>query len=171
LPSRKITHEVYAIGGIRQDFEIPPHASDHRVEGEVKRYPRNGELLSVMPHMHLRGKSFRLIAQRGSGEDSSEETWIDVPAYDFNWQHNYQFQKPPRLSDVTGLSFEARFDNSKENPFNPDPSETVTWGDQTWEEMAVVFLDVAEPLERSQSVASHARSGHGHEQVRARAAA
>ena len=137
-----VTHEVYAIGGIHQEFEIPPHVSDHLVRGEVHRYPRGGQLLSVMPHMHLRGKSFRLLAERAG----VQETLLDVPGYDFNWQHNYEFSRPPRLEEIERLSFEARFDNSAANPFNPDPSATVTWGDQTWEEMAVVFLDVAEPL-------------------------
>ncbi len=145
-----LTHEVDSIGGIRQEFEIPPGAPDHRVTGEVKRYPRGGELLSVMPHMHLRGKSFRLFAER----EGHRETWLDVPAYDFNWQHNYAYLQPPSLDDVERLSFEARFDNSAGNPFNPDPSATVTWGDQTWEEMAVVFLDVAEPLDAPEPAAS-----------------
>lgn len=160
----EVTHEVYAVGGIRQDFEIPPGAADFAVRGRVAGLPRHGTLLSVMPHMHLRGKSFRLFAERGQrppdparpgAEDhvASEapsavtETWLDVPAYDFNWQHNYEYAAPPSLGDVRHLSFEARFDNSSGNPHNPDPSATVVWGDQTWEEMAVVFLDVAEPLE------------------------
>lgn len=61
----EVTHEVYAVGGIRQDFEIPPGAADFAVRGRVGRLPRHGTLLSVMPHMHLRGKSFRLFAERG----------------------------------------------------------------------------------------------------------
>ena len=148
-----VTHEVYAVGGIHQDFEIPPRAADHQVEGQVKRFPRNGELLSVMPHMHLRGKSFELLVRRegdqGKGLAETPETWLDVPAYDFNWQHNYVFADPPSLRDVESIRFDARFDNSSANPFNPDPDATVTWGDQTWEEMAVVFMDVAEPLRQS----------------------
>lgn len=171
----ELTHQVYAVGGIRQDFEIPPGASDFAVRGQIGGLPRQGQLLSVMPHMHLRGKSFRLIAERGlqppdaarpaaevtRGDDrltadgvadgvppsAVTETWLDVPAYDFNWQHNYEYAAPPSLGDVRRLSFEARFDNSSGNPHNPDPAATVVWGDQTWEEMAVVFLDVAEPLD------------------------
>ncbi len=164
-----VTHEVYAVGGIHQDFEIPPRAADHQVEGQVKRFPRNGKLLSVMPHMHLRGKSFELLVRRqgdgGSGDGGTPETWLDVPAYDFNWQHNYVFTDPPSLRDVESIRFDARFDNSSANPFNPDPDATVTWGDQTWEEMAVVFMDVAEPLRQSAD-ASAARQGSASQQDR-----
>lgn len=143
-----VTHEVFTIGGIEQEFEIPPGAVDHVVQGEMRRVPEEGSLLAVTPHMHLRGRSFRLTADREGGE----ETLLSVPRYDFNWQHNYAFTSPPALSEIEKLRFVMTYDNSTGNPFNPDPSEFVTWGDQTWEEMAVVFATVARP--RSAAVAS-----------------
>jgi hypothetical protein len=73
----------------------------------------------------------------------SEETLLEVPRYDFNWQHAYEFSKPIDVREIESLAFETSFDNSDKNPFNPNPAEHVMWGDQTWEEMAVVFLDVA----------------------------
>lgn len=142
---KDITHEVYTLIGIDQEFEIPPHAADFPVEGRVRRLPREGELLAVAPHMHLRGKSFRLFGKHG---EDDREILLDVPRYDFNWQHVYELSKPLPLDSLKSLEFTVRFDNSKANPANPDPSQYVTWGDQTWEEMAVAFFEVAVPRDR-----------------------
>ncbi len=137
----EISHEVFTLIGIDQEFEIPPHASDFPVSAKVRRIPPHAELLAIAPHMHLRGKSFRLFTK----QDKKKEILLDVPNYDFNWQHIYELSKPMSLDTVDGLEFTVKFDNSKDNPFNPDPSEYVTWGDQTWEEMAIAFFEVAEP--------------------------
>jgi hypothetical protein len=138
----EVTHEVISLGGIQQEFEIPPRTPHHVVDGRIGWFPRDGQLLSIMPHMHLRGKAFEFRIERGN----LSETVLKVPAYDFNWQHNYELTTPLPLNDVDELSFSAIFDNSSDNPFNPDPSELVTWGDQTWQEMAVTFISVARPL-------------------------
>ena len=138
----EVTHELITLIAIDQEFEIPPQAPNHEVSGEVRWFPENGLLLSVAPHMHFRGKSFQLFADRAS----HAETLLHVPRYDFNWQHSYEFTDARPLSEIDRLRFTAAFDNSSGNPVNPDPSEWVTWGDQTWEEMAVAFLEVAEPL-------------------------
>ncbi len=135
-----VTHEVVVVAGIEQEFEIPPNAKQ-TVSGRFGNYPTDGLLLAIAPHMHLRGESFRMTAETSEGS----ETLLDVPTYDFNWQHSYELSEPMPLSDAK-LRFEATFDNSAANPTNPDPSEYVTWGDQTWQEMAVVFLSVAKPL-------------------------
>ena len=137
----EVTHEVYTIGGIEQDFEIPPGASEYTVTGQMRGVPKDGSLLAINPHMHLRGRAVRLFADR----EQESETLLSVPHYDFNWQHNYAFANPPDLSEVEQVRFEMTYDNSTGNPFNPDPTEYVTWGDQTWEEMAVVFATVARP--------------------------
>lgn len=137
----EVTHEVYTVGGIEQDFEIPPGASEYTVSGQMRGIPKEGKLLSINPHMHLRGRAVKLFAD----QQGRSETLLSVPHYDFNWQHNYAFANPLNLSDVEQVRFEMTYDNSKGNPFNPDPSEYVTWGDQTWEEMAVVFATVARP--------------------------
>ncbi len=142
-----VTSEVITLIGIDQEFEIPPNAANHEVSGKIRGLPKNGRVLGVAPHMHVRGKEFRLFSDR----DGSSETLLQVPNYDFNWQHSYVFAKPLELEGIEQLRFKATFDNSSGNPFNPDPSQWVTWGDQTWEEMAVVFLEVAEPLDRPKS--------------------
>ncbi len=137
-----VTHEVFALGGIEQEFEIPPHVAAHTVSGEITGFPADGLLLSVTPHMHLRGKSYRLTAATAGGSD----VLLDVPHYDFNWQHRYEFASPLPLKSIDSLAFETTFDNSSDNPTNPDPNEHVTWGDQTWQEMAVTFIEVAQPV-------------------------
>ncbi len=148
--AKSVTHEVFTVMGIDQDFEIPPGANPHLVHGQVRSFPPRGEVLSIVPHMHLRGKSFELAAKRASGA----EVLLQVPRYDFNWQHEYLFAEPLKLADVESLDFTVGFDNSAENPVNPDPTQRVTWGDQTWEEMAVVFLSVAEPCDEAATDAS-----------------
>lgn len=141
---KDVTDEVITLIGIDQEFEIPPHAEAHEVTGRVRWMPEGGKLLAIAPHMHVRGKSFEMSAER---EDGST-TLLHVPQYDFNWQHSYVLSQPVPLADITNLNFRATFDNSVKNPFNPDPSQWVNWGDQTWEEMAVVFLEVSDPLRK-----------------------
>ena len=140
-----VTHQVVSLIGIDQEFEIPPHVENHEVRGRVRRIPKGGRLLALAPHMHVRGKSFSMTAER----DGRQEPLLNVPNYDFNWQHNYVLAQPLELDEYDNIHFTATFDNSKNNPFNPDPTQWVNWGDQTWEEMAVVFLEVAEPIERT----------------------
>ncbi len=147
VDASQVTNEVYTVVGIDQDFEIPPGTADHRVTARVPRFPKDGELLAVSPHMHLRGKSFELRAVRGS----DEEVLLNVPRYDFNWQHTYEWTDRIELADVDALNFTIAFDNSNDNPSNPDANEYVMWGDQTWEEMAVAFFEVARPLELADS--------------------
>lgn len=143
-----VTHEVFTVVGIDQDFEIPPGVSDHTVSARVPRYPKAGELLAVSPHMHVRGKAFELRARRGD----AQEVLLKVPHYDFNWQHTYEWTTRIPLADIDELEFTATFDNSDANPTNPAPSEYVMWGDQTWEEMAVAFFEVSRPRSDSKSL-------------------
>ncbi len=145
----EITHEVFTLVGIDQEFEIPPHTKDYAVTARVNRIPPQAELLTIAPHMHLRGKSFRLFMKEKSKDKS--QILLDVPNYDFNWQHIYELSQPMKLDTIDSLEFTVKFDNSKENPFNPDPSEYVTWGDQTWEEMAIAFFEIAEPRKKAKA--------------------
>ncbi len=145
MNASEVTHEVFTIVGIDQEFEIPPGASNHVVHSKVNRFPRDGTLLAVSPHMHLRGKSFEMIATRRSASED-RTTLLRVPQYDFNWQHTYEFSEPLPFSEIESLELTTAFDNSNANPFNPAPDEYVVWGDQTWEEMSVAFLEVARPL-------------------------
>src|SRR5690606_9319987 len=82
--SDEVTHRVITLIGIEQEFEIPPHAAAHEVTAAVRWLPDGGKLLGVAPHMHYRGKSFELSADRGD----QTQTLLRVPRYDFNWQHS-----------------------------------------------------------------------------------
>ncbi|MFN9639535.1 MAG: redoxin domain-containing protein [Pirellula sp.] len=143
-----LTHEVSTIIGIDQSFEIAPNEANHVVSREVRLPSRDSILLAVSPHMHLRGKSFQL---RSKGQDLEKRILLNVPQYDFNWQHTYEFESPLPTSQLDALEFEVVFDNSAKNPFNPNPNEYVMWGDQTWEEMAVAFFEIATPLASKES--------------------
>ncbi len=137
-----IDHEVFTLMGINQEFEIPPGASDYQVQGRIPYLPRDAKLLGISPHMHYRGKAFRMVGHATTGA----EILLDVPRYDFNWQHLYELRTPRPLADFEWIEFMCSYDNSSANRANPDPSQLVTWGDQSWEEMAVVYMDVARPI-------------------------
>ncbi len=122
---------------IETKFAIPPGASDHQVVAAWKA-KRDELLLSMTPHMHLRGKSFRYEAVYPDGK---QEILLDVPKYDFNWQLKYILAEPKLLPKGTRIICTAVFDNSEANPANPDPTREVRWGDQSWDEMMIGFLD------------------------------
>jgi hypothetical protein len=120
-------------------FAIPPGDPDHRVEVHGT-MPNDAILLGFFPHMHLRGKSFEYNVVSPGGR---RETLLRIPKYDFYWQLSYRLENPINLKAGTTLQAVASFDNSKNNPHNPDPDAAVTWGEQTWAEMMVGFFDVA----------------------------
>ena len=119
-------------------FVIPPRAADYRVEVHGT-LPNDATLLSFFPHMHLRGNRFEynIIHPGGAVEP------LLVVNYHFHWQLSYRLAVPRALKAGTLLQAVAWFDNSKNNPHNPDPDAEVTWGDQTYNEMMVGFFDVA----------------------------
>jgi peroxiredoxin len=120
-------------------FAIPPGADNYRVESEWT-FRDDVLILSFMPHMHLRGKDFRydLIYP-----DGKTETLLWVPHYNFNWQSSYRLAKPKAVPKGTKIHCVAHFDNSANNPNNPDPTKLVFWGDQTWEEMMIGWTEFA----------------------------
>ena len=91
-----------------------------------------------------RGKDFRY---RATYPDGRSEVLLSIPAYDFAWQGVYRLAEPKVLPSGTRIDCLAHFDNSAENPSNPDPSAEVAWGDQTWDEMMIGYIDydVVEP--------------------------
>jgi peroxiredoxin len=123
-------------------FEIPAGASNHVVTATSRSLNKKVTLLSMSPHMHLRGKAFRYELVEPSGK---REVLLDVPAYDFNWQTRYLLTEPRELPAGSVIHCRAVFDNSEANPANPDPTQSVRWGDQTWEEMMLGFFDVMLP--------------------------
>ncbi|HCS51557.1 MAG TPA: thiol-disulfide isomerase [Planctomycetaceae bacterium] len=126
---------------INTKFEIPPGADHHTVTAEY-RSPRDQLLLQLTPHMHLRGKAFRFEANY---PDGSKEILLDVPHYNFNWQLNYKLAEPKRIPKGTRILCTAAYNNSESNLVNPDPTATVRWGDQSWNEMMIGFMSFVEP--------------------------
>jgi len=116
-------------------FMIPPGADRHEVRASTTL--RQDTVLSTMtPHMHVRGRDMTYVAHYPDGRS---ETLLSVPKYDFNWQITYELAQPKVLPKDTRLEVIAHFDNSAGNLYNPDPSQTVRWGEQTWEEMMIGF--------------------------------
>jgi peroxiredoxin len=133
---------VLTQGVANDDFRIPPGDSNHEVE-QWYRLPQDGYLLNFMPHMHLRGKDFKYTVHYPDGKS---EVLLSIPRYDFNWQSAYRESTPLFMPKGTKIHCLAHFDNSKSNANNPDPAKTVTWGDQTWEEMMIGWMDFAFPV-------------------------
>jgi AhpC/TSA family/Copper type II ascorbate-dependent monooxygenase, C-terminal domain/EF hand len=153
LDPAQVTHQIYTTVAIEQDFEIPPGVAAHSVDAQMMPAQDNAMLLAISPHMHLRGKAFDVFAKRGD----QTEFLLRVPSYDFNWQHTYELAQPLPVKEFDSVNITATFDNSKENPFNPNPADYVMWGDQTWEEMALGYFDVAIPYQPANSVELHSR--------------
>ncbi len=124
-------------GGVGNAFtiSIPPNAKDHEME-LVTYVPNEAEIHSLMPHMHFRGKRMAFTARY---PDGSEELLLSVPAYSFNWQLSHELAEPVRVPAGTQIVATGAFDNSGQNPYNPDPSIEVNWGEQSWEEMFMGF--------------------------------
>ena len=120
-------------------FLIPPGADNYKVTSSTV-FREDTILYNFFPHMHLRGKSF---VYEVVFPDGKRETLLVVPRYDFNWQTTYTLAQPRKLPAGTRIECTAHFDNSENNPNNPNPKESVRWGDQTWEEMMIGFVDYA----------------------------
>jgi peroxiredoxin len=135
---RTVRQEVATRVMIDDTLSIPPHAADHRVE-QTWQINDPVLLLSFFPHMHLRGRSFRYEAFY---PDGSTEVLLDVPRWDFNWQHRYMLAEPKRLPSGSRLRCSAVYDNSAANPNNPDPGATVRAGPQSTDEMFNGYFDV-----------------------------
>jgi peroxiredoxin len=122
---------------------IPPRVANYQLEA-WHTFRRDTVLLSLFPHMHLRGKSFRYEA---SYPDGTSEILLDVPRYDFAWQQTYRLAEPKLLPKGTRLRCVAHYDNSPDNIANPNPNALVHFGEQTWDEMLMGFVDVTTPDE------------------------
>jgi peroxiredoxin/mono/diheme cytochrome c family protein len=120
-------------------FKIPANDANYEVESEFV-FRQKALLLSISPHMHVRGKDFRYDLVFPDGK---RETILWVPRYDFGWQTTYQLTEPRVLPKGTKMHCVAHFDNSADNKANPDPSKEVSWGEQTWEEMMFGWFEMS----------------------------
>jgi hypothetical protein len=134
-----VTERSMALGLGNDKFVIPPGDANHRVDAALT-LGTDVRVIGFTPHMHLRGKSFEY---RAVLPDGRREVLLRVPKYDFNWQLTYDLAEERVFPKGTRFEASAWFDNSSGNRFNPDPSAEVRFGDQTWDEMMVGFVDIA----------------------------
>lgn len=126
-PAHVLQH--YAI--INQDLNIPSGAAEHE-ESAYFAFQRDAVIYSLFPHAHYRGRSSEFVLRYPDGR---EEVVLSVPNYDFNWQRYFQFKEPIVAPAGTQVIHRTTYDNSTANLSNPDPTVTVHFGEQTWEEM------------------------------------
>jgi thiol-disulfide isomerase/thioredoxin len=134
-------HVVQVKGIVDRQLNIPPGADNHAEAGMMK-LAIDMRIMAFMPHMHLRGKAFRYEAVLPDGKT---QLLLDVPRYDPNWQLTYRLAEPIELPKGTVLRATGWFDNSRDNPGNPDPGKTVHWGPQADEEMLIGFIEYYAP--------------------------
>ena len=151
--SEPVTHEVITLSGgggsvvIADEDElldrekrpnIPAFADNWRIDG-ISAFPNAVTLLGLWPHMHVRGKDMKYVV---TYPDGREETLLDVPNYEFEWQFYYELAEPLRLPAGSVMRVTAHYDNSRGNRGNPTPEKEVIWGDQSWQEMFTPFVDL-----------------------------
>ncbi len=141
----QVKREVITMLAMNRQFQIPPFTANFVAHSTITRFPPGAELISLAPHMHVRGKSFHVELI----DDDKTSTLLSVPQYDFNWQHAYFFRKPVPIQPGMQLRCTGVFDNSADNLVNPDPSATVFWGDQTWEEMLLGYVAISIPRSKA----------------------
>jgi hypothetical protein len=133
------------------DFKIPAGDPNYSA-GASYTFAKDALINSMMPHMHYRGKSVNYQLEY---PDGSTETLLSVSRYDFNWQTSYRFIEPKAVPAGTTVHLTGVWDNSADNPFNPDPTKTITWGEATDEEMLfgwVSFTNVNEDATAHQGI-------------------
>jgi hypothetical protein len=132
-----VEKRVITAGATQSNFEIPPGAPNHEVKSEFV-FKEDSHIDSLHPHMHMRGKDFKYTLVY---PDGTSKVLLSVPKWDFGWQLTYVFKEEVFAPKGSKLVCVAHYDNSVNNKFNPDPKATVRWGDQTWEEMMIGYVD------------------------------
>jgi hypothetical protein len=152
IDKSEVTHVAATTNTANHEFAIPPQDGNYRCEANST-FDRDTILLSMFPHMHLRGKSFRYEV---TYPDGRQEVLLDVPKYDFNWQNNFILAEPKLLPKGAAMHCTAVFDNSADNLANPDPTAEVRFGPQTWDEMMIGWYDVSYPVDQAESILKEA---------------
>ncbi|HIA47821.1 MAG TPA: cytochrome c [Candidatus Hydrogenedentes bacterium] len=131
-----IVHPVSRNGISHRSFEIPPGHGNWEV-GASKTFDVDTTILSLHPHMHLRGKDAEYIAYY---PDGTQETLVTVPKFDFNWQLDYFYDEPKQVPAGTRVEFTVHYDNSTANEYNPDHTIPMSWGGPTTSEMMIGYI-------------------------------
>jgi hypothetical protein len=125
---RRIFRNVVAINPL---ISVKPNAAAHEESAYIP-FDKPAIIYSLFPHAHYRGSSSKFEIQYPDGR---VELLLSVPRYDFNWQRDYIFEKPLEVPAGAKIIHTTVYDNTAQNPANPDPGKTVTFGEQTSEEM------------------------------------
>ncbi len=127
----------YAVASAsNRDLRIPPFAANH-IETAETTFRERVRLYGFYPHMHYRGRHFDYVAHFPDGRS---ERLLSVPNYSFGWQTLYRLKTPREIPAGTRIVARAEFDNSEQNPVNPDPAQEVRWGLDSDDEMLVGYL-------------------------------
>jgi mono/diheme cytochrome c family protein len=110
---------------------IPPYDPNFE-QAQTITIAKDAHVFSMSPHMHFRGKSMRFVADY---PDGTSEKLINIANYNYNWQLSYSYKEPKFVPAGTKITAIGTFDNSVQNPANPDPARSVPWGQQSWDEM------------------------------------
>ena len=141
-----VAHEVAQYEIWNNWFLIPPGDGSHRVTS-CYTLPKDVTAVAYTAHMHFRGKS---MTTEAIYPDGRHELLFNVPKFDFRWQETYFLKKQFTLPKGTKLVTTAYFDNSVNNPLNPDPTRAIRWGEPSNEEMMgfwLAYADVTKPGE------------------------
>jgi hypothetical protein len=137
FPKDIVRQELRHVQVTTSRFAIPPGAAAHAVSAS-RTLPCDATGIGMFAHMHLRGKDMTFVARPPEGEN---ETLLSIPNYHYDWQQNYRWQPgTKKFAKGTKIEVTAHFDNSRFNPFNPDPTATVKHGPQTIHEMMFGFF-------------------------------
>lgn len=132
-----VEKRVITAGASARNLVIPPH-DPHYESTATFTFKEDSHIDSLHPHMHVRGKDFKYTLFY---PDGTSKVLLLVPRFDFGWQLTYFFKEEVAAPKGSRLEIVAHHDNSIKNKYNPDPSATVRWGDQTWDEMMIGYLD------------------------------
>jgi hypothetical protein len=137
--TKPVSKRFYSLPVLNRDFAIPPGDEHYRVTRRLE-IPSGVDVtaLSIAPHMHLLGREMEVKATLPDGQT---KCLIYINDWDFNWQGSYFFKEPVPLPGGTVINLTAYYDNSDNNPWNPNsPPQTVTWGERTVDEMCIAFI-------------------------------
>jgi hypothetical protein len=144
LRKDKPMYQAFSGSALQPRIAIPPNEPNYEAK-QTYTFKEDVTLIDLTPHMHLRGKAFKYVM---TYPDGKSEVLLNVPKYEFNWQLSYVLAEPRHVPAGSKLEATAWYDNSSNNKWNPDPSQTVHWGDQTFEEMMIGFFNYKVPVDR-----------------------
>jgi hypothetical protein len=133
--------EVHVVGIANDRIRIPPGATNHREEASMRTL-YDIQVLSFLPHMHTRATACRY---KVVGDDGKSRALLDIPRYDFNWQLLYRYFEPQTVAGGETIKFTVWYDNSAQNPANPDPNRAVEWGRLLSDEMHLGYVEYVVP--------------------------